>query len=49
MTHLVTEAKAVGVLYLDFSKDFDTVSHRILLGKLSAHGLNRYALCWVKN
>ena len=49
VTHLVDEGKAVDVVYLDFSKAFDTVSHGILLGKLSAHGLDRYTLCWVKN
>ncbi|KAK4815458.1 hypothetical protein QYF61_002847 [Mycteria americana] len=32
-----------------FSKAFDTVSHSILLGKLVAHGLGGYTLCWVKN
>jgi len=45
---LVDEGKAVDVVYLDFSKAFDTVSHSILLEKLSAHGLDRYTLCWVK-
>uniref|UniRef100_A0A8B9D078 Reverse transcriptase domain-containing protein n=1 Tax=Anser brachyrhynchus TaxID=132585 RepID=A0A8B9D078_9AVES len=49
VTHLVDEGKAVDVVYLDFSKAFDTVSHSILLEKLSAHGLDRYTLCWVKN
>ena len=49
MTRLVDEAKAVDVVYLDFSKAFDTVTHSILLGKLSACGLYRYTLLWVRN
>ena len=43
------EGKAVDVVYLDFSKAFDAVSHSILLEKLAAHGLNGRTLCWVKN
>ena len=46
---LVDEGKAVDVIYLDFSRAFDTVSHNILLEKLVAHGLDRCTLCWVKN
>ncbi|KAK4818152.1 hypothetical protein QYF61_007300 [Mycteria americana] len=49
VTHLVDEGKAVDVIYLDFSKAFDTVSHSILLEKLAAHGLDRRTLHWVKN
>ncbi|KAK4819413.1 hypothetical protein QYF61_003684 [Mycteria americana] len=49
VTHLVDEGKAVDVVYLDFSKAFDTVSHSILLEKLAAHGLHGCTLCWVKN
>ncbi|GAB0183681.1 mitochondrial enolase superfamily member 1 [Grus japonensis] len=49
VTHLVDEGKAVDVVYLDFSKAFDTVSHSILLEKLAAHGLDGHTLCWVKN
>ncbi|KAK4827593.1 hypothetical protein QYF61_019495 [Mycteria americana] len=49
MTHLVDEGKAVGVVYMDFSKAFDTVSHSILLEKLAAHGFDGHTLRWVKN
>ena len=49
MTRLVDKGKAVDVVYLDFSKAFDTVSHSILLEKLATHGLDRYALLWVRN
>jgi len=40
VTLLVDEGKAVEVIYLDFSKAFDTVSHSIHLEKLAAHGLD---------
>uniref|UniRef100_A0A8C3GNI6 Reverse transcriptase domain-containing protein n=1 Tax=Cairina moschata TaxID=8855 RepID=A0A8C3GNI6_CAIMO len=46
---LVDEGKAVDVVYLDFSKAFDTVSHSILLKKLAAHGLDWRTLHWVRN
>ncbi|KAJ7428717.1 rna-directed dna polymerase from mobile element jockey-like [Willisornis vidua] len=41
---MVGEGKAVDVVYPDFSKAFDTVSHRMLLEKLAAHGLDRGTL-----
>ncbi|KAK4808512.1 hypothetical protein QYF61_005829 [Mycteria americana] len=49
VTRLVDEGKPVDVVYLDFRKAFDTVSHSILLEKLAAHGLDGCTLRWVKN
>ena len=49
VTCLVDEGKAVDVVYLDFSKAFDAVSHSILLQKLAVCGLDRYTLGWVRN
>ncbi|KAK4821524.1 hypothetical protein QYF61_021927 [Mycteria americana] len=46
VTGLVNEGKAVDVVYLDFSKAFDTISHSILLEKLAAHGLDGCTLRW---
>ena len=43
------EGKAVDLVYLDFSKAFDTVLHNILVEKLAAHGLDGCMLCWVKH
>ena len=42
------EGKVVNVVYLDFSKLFDTVPHNILMEKLAAHGLDGCTLRWVK-
>ncbi|GAB0209165.1 mitochondrial enolase superfamily member 1 [Grus japonensis] len=49
VTHLVDEGKAVDVVFLDFSKAFDTVPHSILLDKLSNCEMSRYTVRWVKN
>ena len=37
------------MVYLDFSKAFDTVPHNILMEKLAAHGLDGHRFCWVKH
>jgi len=49
MTGWVDEARAVDVVYLDFSKAFDTVSHNILLGKLRKCGLDEWSVRWTEN
>ncbi|KAJ7415778.1 hypothetical protein WISP_76179 [Willisornis vidua] len=49
VTRLVDEEKALDVVYLDFSKAFDTVSHNMPLEKLAAHSLDRGTLSWVKS
>ena len=37
------------VVYLDFSKAFDTVSHNILIGKLRKCGLDDWPVRWIEN
>jgi len=39
----------VDIIYLDFSKTFDTVPHSILLEKIVARGLDGCTLRWIKN
>jgi len=49
MTGWVDEGRAVDVVYLDFSRAFDTVSHNILLGKLRKSGLDEWSVRWIEN
>ncbi|CAM4529932.1 unnamed protein product [Lepidochelys kempii] len=49
ITGSMDEGKAVDVLYLDFSKAFDTVSHSILVSKLKKHGLDEFTIRWVES
>jgi len=49
MTGWIDEGRAVDVVYLDFSKDIDTVSHNILLGKLRKRGLDERVVRWIEN
>jgi len=49
VTGWVGEGKAVGVVCLDFSKAFDSVSHNILLGKLRKCGLEEWSVRWIEN
>ncbi|CAM4524209.1 unnamed protein product [Caretta caretta] len=49
ITDSVDEGKAVDVLFLDFSKAFDTVSHSILVSKLRKYGLDECTTRWVES
>lgn len=48
MTLSVNDGKAVDIVYLNFNKVFDTISHTILLVKLATHTLDTCAVSWVK-
>ncbi|GAB0207239.1 mitochondrial enolase superfamily member 1 [Grus japonensis] len=49
MTGWVDEGRAVDVVYLDFIKAFDTISHNILISKLRKCGLDEWTVRWVEN
>ncbi|CAM5103254.1 unnamed protein product [Eretmochelys imbricata] len=49
ITGSVDEEKAVDVLFLDFSKVFDMVSHSILVSKLKKYGLDGCTTRWVES
>ncbi|CAM5082368.1 unnamed protein product [Natator depressus] len=49
ITGSVDEGKAVDVLFLDFSKAFDTVSHSILASKLQKYGLDEWTIRWIES
>ncbi|CAM4651452.1 unnamed protein product [Lepidochelys kempii] len=48
ITGSVDEGKAVDVLFLDFSKAFDRVSHSILASKLKKYGLDEWTIRWTE-
>jgi len=49
VTGWVDEGRAVVVVYLDFSKAFNTFSHNGLLGKLRKCGLDEWSASWIEN
>jgi len=49
MTGLVDEGRAVNIVYLDFSKAFDTVSQKILIDKLLTYMLDEETVRWIEN
>jgi hypothetical protein len=46
-TIAIKNKKSVIVAYIDYSKAFDTVSHRKLLNKLVAYGISGCLLAWI--
>ncbi|CAM4560442.1 unnamed protein product [Lepidochelys olivacea] len=49
ITGSVDEGKAVDVVFLDFSKAFDTVSHSILASKLKKYRLDSWTIRWIES
>ena len=49
VTHLVDQGKLVSCIFLNFSKAFDTVSHIILLDKMSSIQIDKNIMQWVRN
>ncbi|KAJ7395248.1 hypothetical protein BTVI_156720 [Pitangus sulphuratus] len=43
------EGRPVEIVYLDFSKAFDTVFHNILVDKLKKCGLDEWTVGWIGN
>lgn len=46
---VMDERRAVDIVYLLFSKSFDTVPHKILLETLLKHGLDGQTMRWIIN
>ena len=47
-TKALDRGESVDVVYLDFMKAFDTVSHKRLIGKLKSYGIEYYTLRWIQ-
>ncbi len=48
VTRWFDEGDTVDIVYLDFAKAFDSVSHRLLLIKLKCYGIAPSAINWVE-
>ncbi|XP_065645257.1 uncharacterized protein LOC136075750 [Hydra vulgaris] len=49
ITKCLANKNAVDVVYLDFSKAFDTISHKLLIIKLKAYGIVGDLLDWIED
>jgi len=48
-TEMIDNGDCFDVMYMDFSKAFDTVSHQRLIRKLAAYGINGKFLKWIED
>ena len=48
ITNWVDDGSPIDVVYLDFQKAFDKVSHQRLLFKLKAHGIGNNVINWIE-
>ena len=49
ITGLVDGGRTVDVVYFDFSRTVDTVSHNILIVKLRKCGIDEWTVRWIEN
>ena len=49
VTDYINKGYPVDVIYLDFQKAFDKVPHRMLIHKLTAHGIGGKVLNWIRD
>ena len=49
MTEIIDRGNSVDVIYLDFAKAFDKVSHKRLLKKLESQGISGNVGKWIQN
>lgn len=49
VTHLIAQRNPADVIFLDFRKAFDTISHNILLNKSSSIQLDKSTIQWVNS
>lgn len=49
ITALRYEGRALEIVYLDFSKGFDAISHDIFISKLREGGWNKWMVSWIED